>query len=183
MSQFTRDVSRKVLGVVTVFAVAAVALVAVVATRGDAGAVGLTGSRAGDAQALEVALSDPASTDDSPTPGDAGDGWRRLRSDVKAARSLDGDARRDALAAIREQARDGAYGDRIEHRADRRQIRHDLFLSLLPDDLQSDLTRLKAAPADQRKQLRADIMDKAVAGDYGADVQTAAEQLRALRQG
>jgi len=183
MSQFTRYVSRKVLGVVTVFAVAAVALVAVIAGHGDAGAVGLTGSRAGDAQALEVALSDPASIADSPAPGGTSDGPSRLRADLKAARALDGTARHDALADIRQKARDGAYGDRIEHRADRRQIRHDLFFSLLPDNLQADLTALKAAPEDQRTQLREHIMDKALSGDYGADVQKAAEQLRTLRQG
>ncbi|HET6167094.1 MAG TPA: hypothetical protein VFE07_09725 [Marmoricola sp.] len=182
MSQFTRDVSRKVLGVVTVFALAAVAVVAIVAGSGGPDTVGLTGSRAGDAQALGVALDDPASTDASPAPGDGSAGWSQLRSDLKAARALDGDARRSALDAIRQKARDGGYGDRVERRADRREVRHDLFFSLLPDNLQADLTQLKAAPDDQRKQLRETIMDKAVAGDYGSDFQKAAERLKALRQ-
>lgn len=169
MSQFTRFVSRKVLGVIAVFAVAAVVAVAaagIAIVRGTTDTVGLTRTQ----------------TADTPSPGETSGGRQQLRADLKAARALDGDARRAALADIRTKARNGAYGDRIERRADRREIHHQLFFSLLPDDLQTDLTALRSASADQREQLRKDIMDKALAGDYGADVQKTAEQLRALRQ-
>jgi hypothetical protein len=176
MTTFTTFVSRRLAAAITVFVVVAALAVGYVALSGGS-APASPNANAGtvDAVAVQAALDDPGN--------DAADSGRsQLRSDLKAAFKLEGDARRDALAKIRQQAQDGAYGDRIERRADRRQIHHDLFLSLLPDNLQSDLARLKDAPADQREQLRAEIMDKAVAGDYGPDVQKAAEQLKGLRK-
>ena len=182
MSPFTTFVSRKVAATIAVFAAGAVVLVGVAVAQAGAGPdTAAPSSQAVDPAALEAALADPGSADSVAT--DATGGRSQLRADLKAAFALTGDARRDALAKIRQEAQDGAYGDRIEHRADRRQIRHDLFFSLLPDDLQTDLTNLKDAPADQREQLRADIMAKAVAGGYGPDVQKAAEQLQALHKG
>jgi len=120
---------------------------------------------------------------ESTDPADPNNDWSQLEADLEAARALEGDARRDALADIRVKAQDGGYGSGVERRADRRQIHRELFFNLLPDNLQADLTELKNAPADQREQLRADIMDNALAGDYGADVQKAAEKLRELRNG
>jgi hypothetical protein len=87
-----------------------------------------------------------------------------------------------ALKDIRAKALAGDYGARVERRAERRDVRHDLFFSLLPDNLQADITAMKAAPSDERKQLRADILDKALAGEYGSEVQKAAEKLQALRK-
>ena len=48
------------------------------------------------------------------------DGRAELRGDLKDARGLEGTDRRDALKGIREDARDGKYGDRIERHAERR---------------------------------------------------------------
>jgi hypothetical protein len=192
MTPFTQYVSRKVLAAVAVFAVVAATLVGFAVARGtdgssDTATVDLSARAAAD---FGAALADPAAAleatagpDDPAAGGDGSGGWRQLRADLRAARSLDGDARRDALAAIRTKAQEGAYGDRIERRADRRQIHRDLFFSLLPDNLQADLTDLKNAPADQRPALRADIMDKALAGDYGPEVQDAATKLKDLREG
>lgn len=176
MSPFTTFVSRKVTATIAVFAAGAVVLVGVAVAQAGAGPdTAAPTSQEVDPAALEAALDSGA--------GDANAGRSQLRADLKAAFALTGDARHDALAKIRQDAQDGVYGDRIEHRADRRQVRHDLFFSLLPADLQSDLTKLKAAPADQREQLRGDIMTKALAGGYGPDVQKAAEQLQSLHKG
>jgi hypothetical protein len=184
MSSFTSYVSRKVLGVVAVFAVFAIAFAVVLVAQGGTDAVDLTATQVDDAQALDVALTDPAAINDvAAAPADPNGGWSQLRADLKAARALEGDARRTALADIRAKAQDGSYGIGIERRADRRQIHRELFFSLLPDNLQADLKELKDAPADQREQLRADILDKALAGDYGPDVQKAAQSLEELRKG
>jgi hypothetical protein len=186
MTPFFSFVSRKVIGVVAVFAVVAATLVGFAVVRGAGAPSGGPSSGSDltadvvDSQAFEAALADPTSVDTATS--DHGGGWQQLRADLKAARALEGDARRQALADIRAKARDGAYGAGIERRADRRQIRHQLVFDLLPDNLQADLTALRNAPADQRKGLRADIMDKALAGGYGPDVQKAATQLQELRQ-
>lgn len=177
MTTFTTFVSRRLAAAITVFVVVAALAVGYVALSGGS-APASPNAHAGtvDAVALQAALDDPG--DDA-----ADSGRSQLRSDLKAAFKLEGDARRDALARIRQQAQDGAYGDRVERRADRRQIHHDLFLSLLPENLQSDLARLKGAPADQRPALRDDIMTKALAGDYGPEVKDAATKLKELREG
>jgi hypothetical protein len=183
LTAFTRFVSRKMVAALAGFAVVAAGLVGIAAARGDSTADTATVDLTSEAQALDAALADPGAALDATDPADPSGGWSRLRADLKAARALDGDARRAALADIRQKAQDGGYGSGIERRADRRQIHRELLFSLLPDNLQEDLTELKNAPADQREQLRADIMDKALAGDYGADVQKAAEKLRDLRHG
>lgn len=185
MSPFTTYVSRRMLAAVAAFALIALGLAYVSAHDGPP--PGASGSADVSAQlidpaALQAALDDPTASGAAVT-DDPGGGRSKLRADLRAAFRLDGDARRDALAAVRQKALDGGYGGAVQHRAERRDVRHDLFVSLLPDNLQADLDHLKAAPADQREQLRAEIIDNAVAGDYGPDVQKAAERLRALHQG
>ncbi len=186
MSPFTRFVSRKVIGAVAVFAVAAAAFAGtyafVVDRHPETASVDLTSQ----AQALDAALADPAVALDATASADPSGPRSKLRADLRAdlraAMKLQGDARRQALADIRAKAQDGGYGDRIQRRAERRQIHRELFFNLLPDNLQTDLQALKDAPADQRPAMRADILDKAVAGDYGPEVQDAAKKLQALRQ-
>ena len=104
--------------------------------------------------------------------------WQGIRDGQRLRDTSD-----DVGAAIRAKALAGDYGKAIQRRAERRDIRHDLLVSLLPENLQQDLQALRLAPADQRPQLRAAIIDKALAGEYGADVQKAAERLKALHQG
>jgi hypothetical protein len=182
MSPFTTFVSRKLAAAVAAFGLVAAGLVGYAAARDGGGSSGSpeVSAQLVDPAALQAALEDPATIDTSAAEDPTG--RSRLRSDLRAAFKLDGDARREALAAIRQKAQDGAYGEAVQRRAERRQIRHDLFFSLLPDNLQADLTRLKDAPADQREQLRGDIMDKALAGGYGPDVQKAAQKLRDLHR-
>ncbi|MCW2855796.1 MAG: hypothetical protein JWR52_1411 [Marmoricola sp.] len=104
-----------------------------------------------------------------------------LRADLAAARAKTGAARVAALGQIRAEALAGGYGDAVKRAAERRGIKRELILSLLPANLQADLANLRSAPAGQRKALRQQILTKAVAGDYGPQVQTAAERLKALR--
>jgi len=186
MNPFVHFVSRKVTATVAVFAVGSAA-----ALTGYAVVRGVQGSPADGSQittqvvdpaALQAALDDPASSTTGTTGTADPSGRSRLRADLRAAFRLDGDARRDALAAVRQKALAGGYGAAVQRRAERRQVHHDLFLSLLPDNLQADLARLREAPADQRDRLRAQIMDNAVAGVYGPDVQKAAQKLRDLHQ-
>jgi hypothetical protein len=181
MSPFTSFVSRKVLGTVAVFAVFAASLAGFLVIDGGfaTASAGTTVSQTADAQAFGSALAGASSTGASADPA----GRAKLRADLRAAFKLQGDARRAALAEIRAKALAGDYGAAVQRRAERRDIRHDLLVSLLPENLQQDLQALKAAPADQRKQMRADIIAKALAGEYGPEVQQAAQRLQALHQG
>ena len=184
MSAFATFVSRKMIGALAVFTVIAAGFAGYAFTRSAMGAAGTESgtitAQTVDSHAFEAALADPASIETASADDPSGN-WQQLHEDLEAARALEGDARRDAFAEIRSKAREGAYGPRIERRADRREIRHELFFNLLPDNLQADLTALREAPADRRKELRAEILEKALAGDYGPDVQKAAEQLLGLR--
>ena len=102
------------------------------------------------------------------------DGRAEFRGDLKDARDLDGAERRDALEGIREDARDGKYGDRVERHADRRGDHRAAFFALLPDELQDDLKKAREIDdADDRKAALKDIREKALAGDYGEKVKEA----------
>jgi hypothetical protein len=177
MSPFTNFVSRKVLGAVVVFGVFAASLAGFL-VAGNVLTTAAGGSHLTTTSAAQA--TDAASTQGS---GSADPADRaKLRADLRAAFKLQGDARRAALAEIKAKALAGDYGAAIERRAERRDIRHDLLVSLLPENFQQDLQALKAAPADQRKQLRAEMVAKALAGEYGPEVQQAAERLKALHQ-
>ncbi len=128
------------------------------------------------AEAVDLAF---AAADPGDDPGRA-----ELRSDLKDARDLEGTERRDALKGIREDARDGKYGDRIEQRADRRGDHRAAFFALLPDELQADLKKAREIDdADDRKAALDDIRKKALAGDYGAKVKEAFTLLGEHRPG
>jgi hypothetical protein len=153
--------------------------------------VAVTGAVVAAAVGYSLALAGGTTATASPTPTSdsaltaaltKADGPRAaLASDLKAARALSGAARLAALKQVRAKALAGGYGAAVERRAEKRGIKRDLVVSLLPDNLQSDLTALRAAPADQHKAMRQQIMTKALAGDYGADVKAAAERLHTLR--
>ena len=112
------------------------------------------------------------------------DGRAELRGDLKEARELEGTDRRDALKGIREDARDGKYGDRIERHAERRGDHRAAFFALLPDELQADLKEAREIDdTDDRKAALDDIREKALAGDYGEKVQEAWKLLDEHRPG
>jgi hypothetical protein len=128
------------------------------------------------AEAMDLAFAAADSGDD----GDRGE----LRGDLEKARELHGTARRDALKGIREDARDGKYGDRVERHADRRGDHAAAFFALLPDELQADLKEARAIDdTDDRKAAFEDIRTKAAAGDYGDKVKEAWKLLGEHRPG
>jgi hypothetical protein len=135
----------------------------------------------------------PAMADDQPTaetadaaPAEPASDEERseFREDLEEARGLEGEERREALMGIREDARDGKYGERIERHADRRGDHRAAFFALLPDELQDDLKQAREIDDDDdRKAALQDIRDKALAGDYGDKVQEAWKLLTEHRPG
>lgn len=104
---------------------------------------------------------------------------RAFHEDMKAARQLKGQARADAVKKVAADAKAGKYGDKIEKRFDRRAAHREAVFALLPDELQSDLTKLRAMePGDERKAFRDEIRQKALDGGYGDKVQEAAAKLQ-----
>lgn len=102
-----------------------------------------------------------------------------FRADMKAARHLRGQARADAVKEVAANAKAGKYGDKIEKRFERRDAHRAAVFALLPDELQADLTKLRAMePGDERKAYRDDIRQKALDGGYGDKVQEAAQKLQ-----
>jgi hypothetical protein len=126
---------------------------------------------------LDTELSqDPASPD---AKADAKADRAAFHAAMKAARQLKGQARVDAIKKVAADAKAGKYGDKIEKRFDRRADRRAAVFALLPDELQADLTKLRAmAPGDERKAYRDEIRQKALDGGYGDKVKEAAEKLQ-----
>ncbi len=127
-----------------------------------------------------------------------------LAEDLAAAAKLEGKARAKALKAIREKARAGEYGAAFERGSGRvmgHGKHHDkmkggfagafgqgkhaelvaAMIAFLPPALQDDLKAAQAAPAGERAAKYKAIMDKALAGGYGAEVTELAKQLQGLR--
>jgi hypothetical protein len=108
--------------------------------------------------------------------GEPGDdpGRGELREDVKELRALEGEDRREAMMQLRENARDGKYGDRIERRFERRADHRAALFALLPDEMQADLEEAKDIDdAEDRRSALRDIRKKALDGDYGEKVKEA----------
>jgi hypothetical protein len=118
---------------------------------------------------------------DAPTtsPIDAKADRGKFHADMKAARQLKGKARVDAIKKAVVDAKARKHGAKVEKRAERRADRRAAVFALLPDELQADLKKLRAMdPGEERRALRADIREKALAGGYGDKVQQAAEKLK-----
>ncbi|MCW2799653.1 MAG: hypothetical protein JWQ70_1125 [Aeromicrobium sp.] len=149
----------------------ALALVAAVG-----GAIWLTSEpSSADANVAQTAATlDQALTADNDNPGNTD----RAR-DLKAARGLEGQARLDAIKKVHADALAGKYGTKVEKRVEKRTDRRAAVFALLPDNLQADLTKLKAMPAgDDRTTFRKQIRKDALDGKYGDKVQKAAELLK-----
>jgi len=109
-------------------------------------------------------------------------GWlelpKALRSDLEAAKKDGhGAERRAQLKSIRAKALSGGYGAAVEARAKQIQSLH---LRPVPDALKADLKTLhgektKADKAAEAKKIGAN----ALAGDYGSNYQTLAQQIQA----
>ncbi|VXA94793.1 hypothetical protein [Aeromicrobium sp. 9AM] len=129
------------------------------------------------ASTLDSELSQaPAASDDK---ADAKADRAAFHAAMKAARALKGQERVDAVKKVVADAKAGTYGDRIAKRANRRADRNAAVFALLPDELQADLTKLRAMePGDERKAFRQEVREKALDGDYGDKVKEAAEKLK-----
>lgn len=136
-------------------------------TAGVAGAALLAGVL-GTTVAVTRAAADP-----TPPPAAAPARWGRpalpqqLRDDLRKVAAADPADRQAMLQGILQRAEDGAYGDRAKQLAERVEQR----LGELPDNLKQDLTKLLAAPDEQRAELRKQLRERAEAGEYGPQVQ------------
>lgn len=101
-----------------------------------------------------------------------------LRADVKAAKALKpGTERRAAVQKIRAKALDGGYGAVVEMRAQWRKDHRGEKLRPLPDSLKADLKTLHSTPAKIAQAEK--IADTAVAGGYGATIESFAKAVKA----
>ena len=90
-----------------------------------------------------------------------------LRADLKDLSSLEPGERGPAAREIREEARDGEYGDRVEERAERVAERRIKIRINMPVELREDLKELRAAEPEERRALAEQIAANALDGDYG----------------
>jgi hypothetical protein len=104
-----------------------------------------------------------------------------LRGDLKDLGSLEAGERGPAVRDIRDAARDGEYGDRVEERAERVAERRIRILANMPTELREDLKQLRAADAEDRRGIAEEIAANALAGDYGPKAQSTAERIRDSR--
>jgi hypothetical protein len=128
--------------------------------------------------------SEPARAADRTVP--CGAVWERLpedlRGDLRALEDMSPAERAGAVRQIREDARAGDYGSRVQQFAERRDERRDRIRSHLPDELRDDLeAALEAEDGDRRDALLA-VREAALSGEYGDRVQRAAERRQEHRE-
>lgn len=175
MNRIRRAVSRR--AVTAVLAVTAAAVTGLVWTTSSSGpstaptaaAVGLAdadtvGLVAGDPRRLPGRLSE-----DLRAPGRLSED---LRADLRKLRTLEPAPRQESAAKIWQDALDGRYGTRVQLRAEEAQRR---FRSL-PGKLQDDIKELRRFSGEERAEQRTEIRDKALAGEYGRQVQRWAQR-------
>ena len=103
-----------------------------------------------------------------------------LRADLRAAKALKpATERRAALQKIRVKALDGGYGAAVEVRAEWRKDHRGEKLRPLPDSLKADLKTLHSTPKSGKVAEAEKIADTAVAGGYGATIESFAKAVKA----
>ena len=103
-----------------------------------------------------------------------------LRADLKAAKALKpGTDRRAALKKIQAKALDGGYGAAVEVRAEWRKDHRRGKLRPLPKSLKADLKTLHSTPKSGKSAEAEKIADAAVAGGYGATIESFAKAAKA----
>ena len=107
----------------------------------------------------------------------------KFRADLKDARALTGEARMAALQEIRQNAKAGEYGDKIEKRAEKIDNRHARIWAHAPKELKDDLREVRKADPADRAELRHKIFTKAESGEYGDLAQQHAEKLKQFVEG
>ena len=110
--------------------------------------------------------------------------WRavptELRADLKSARGLKpGAERREALKKIQVKSRGGGYGAGVEARAEWRKDHPGEKLRPLPATLKADLKTLHSTPKSGKVAEAEKIADTAVAGGYGATIESFAKAVKA----
>ncbi|WP_406129468.1 hypothetical protein [Streptomyces sp. NBC_00989] len=110
-----------------------------------------------------------AATDQRPLPA-----WMppELRADLRKLRTMKPGQRQQAAARIWQDALAGEYGTAVRVRAEEARRRY----QALPEELRDDIKELSGLSGDQRSEKRTEIRDKALAGEYGEQVQGWAER-------
>ncbi len=147
-------------------------LTAVTATLvGGALVLGASPALAGD--------SDPADGDRRATSeGRGSDAGREklppeLRADLKELKEADAEERPALREEIRGKAAAGDYGDRVQRKTERLMAAVDE----LPDEVQAELEATQSLTGEEAKAALKTIVDGMLAGDYGTDVQEAAQDV------
>ena len=103
-----------------------------------------------------------------------------LRADLTAAKALKpGTERRAALKKIRATALDGGYGAGVESRAEWRKDHRGEKLRPLPENLKADIKTLHSTPKSGKVAETEKIADTAIAGGYGATIESFAKAVKA----
>lgn len=112
--------------------------------------------------------------------------WSRLpedlRADLLAVRELPVGEKEDALRAIRRDALDGDYGERVQQFAERRDERVRAIRRALPEELRVDLRAARRLTGDDRVDAYREIREGALSGEYGDRVQEVAVRVRQRRE-
>jgi hypothetical protein len=95
-----------------------------------------------------------------------------LRADLRKLRTMKPEQRQEAAARIWQDALAGEYGTVVRVRAEEARRRY----QALPEELKDDIEELNGLTGDRRSAERTEIRDKALAGEYGEQVQGWAER-------
>lgn len=96
-----------------------------------------------------------------------------LRADLAKLKSTDAAERAALREEIRGKAAAGDYGDRVQRKTERLMA----AIDGLPTELQAELEAAQALSGDEAKAALGGVVEGMLAGDYGTDVQTAAQDV------
>lgn len=138
-----------------------------------AGAVLATVTVVGVTEAYAAPAADPTAVDELVVP--CGAVWKRLpqelRDDLSTVQDLPDADKPAAIREIRADALAGEYGQKVAAAAERIKQRRARLFTRLPEDLQADLSTLKALPDADKVAYAKEIRANALAGEYGERVQ------------
>ena len=103
---------------------------------------------------------------------------QQMKDDLAAARSLDGEAQRRAMRAIRLAALRGVYGERVEDLAEARRDKRRELWEAAPEQLKEDVLAARSLPFEEQRRAMWVIRRAALHGVYGEQVQAVAEARR-----
>ena len=103
---------------------------------------------------------------------------QQMKDDLAAARSLDAEAQRRAMRAIRLAALRGVYGERVEDLAEARRDKRRELWEAAPEQLKEDVLAARSLPFEEQRRAMWVIRRAALRGVYGEQVQAVAEARR-----